>query len=72
MAMLLARYLPFGGYIDFAIFLYGNYYFYRALRTVYRQGASKTLLKFFIINFFLMIAMAFGLAINAAFAVMSI
>ena len=33
--MLLLSYLPFGGYINFAIFLYGNYYFYRALRNVW-------------------------------------
>jgi hypothetical protein len=70
--MLLFSYLPFGGYVDFILFLYGNYYFYKALRTVYQQSGGKTMLKFFIINFFLGIIMAFALLFNAIFALMSI
>ena len=70
--MLLLTYLPYGGYADIIIFLYGNYYFYRALRVVYQQPAIKTMLKFLVINFFLAIIMALSLLLNAIFAMMSI
>ena len=70
--MLLLSYLPYGGYADFIIFLYGNYYFYRSLRIVYQQSSGKTILKFFILNFFLAIIMALSLLLNALFAMMSL
>ena len=70
--MLLFSYLPFGVYLNFAIFIYGNYYFYRALRNVYAQSSSKTLLKFFIINFCLLVTMLTALVVNGLFALMSV
>ena len=69
--MLLFSYLPFGAYLNFAIFVYGNYYFYRALRIVYNQSFGKTLLKFFIINLCLLVTMFAALAVNGLFALMS-
>lgn len=70
--MLLLSYMPYGGYADFIIFLYGNYYFYRALRVIYQQSSGKTMLKFFILNFLLAIIMALSLILNALFAMLSI
>lgn len=70
--MLLFRYIPHAGYIALALFLYGNYYFFRALRVVYGQSFSKTALKYCIINFFLLISMSLALVINAVFTLLSI
>lgn len=71
-AMLAADYLPFGTYLVAALFLYGNYYFYRSLRVVYGQGRAKTALKFVLINLFLLIGMSFGLLANALVSLMSL
>ena len=70
--MLLISFIPHGVFINFLIFLYGNYYFYRALRNVYGQPRGKTIWKFIIINFFLFIFMIIGIITNALFAVMTI
>jgi hypothetical protein len=71
-AMLAVDYLPGGGYWVLLVFLYGNYYFYRALRVVYGQGRGKTALKFIIINFFLVVGMSFGLLANAVFTMFTL
>jgi hypothetical protein len=71
-AMLLVSYFPMGNYLAMALFIYGTYYFFRALRVVYDQSFGKTMVKFVIISFFLVWGMAIGLVINALFAFMSI
>ena len=70
--MLLVSYIPMGNYLAMALFIYGSYYFFRALRVVYGQSFFKTLVKFVIISVFLVWGMAFGLLINGLFALMSI
>ena len=71
-AMLGVGYLPMGGYIALAIFLYGCYYFFRALRVVYGQSFLKTLVKFSVISVCLVWAMLLGVLINGLIALMSI
>ncbi len=71
-AMLFVSYLPFDGYLLLLLFLYGNYYFYRAMRVVYGQSRSKTALKFIIINIFLLLGMSFGFLMNALLTMMSL
>jgi Protein of unknown function (DUF3667) len=70
--MLVAGYLPGSDYILWAIFLFGNYYFFRALRVVYGQRWLKTSIKFMLINFCLVLGMAAGLILNALFTLMSV
>lgn len=68
--MFLVSYIPHGIWLAFAIFLYGNYYFYRALRNVYQQPRWKTILKFFIINFFLAFTMLAGLSVTLFYSLL--
>lgn len=70
--MLLISYLPLGTYLGLAIFLYGNYYFYKALHQVYPEPVFMTILKVLVINIFLMFTMLAGILFNAMFAMMSI
>jgi len=66
--MVLLSFVPYGGYVSLALFLYGSYYFYRAMRVIYKQAAFKTFAKFTLINLFLGIAMIVGLVANLLIA----
>lgn len=67
--MLLVSYIPHGIWLALVIFLYGNYYFYLALRHVYQQPAGKTIAKFFIINLFLALTMLAGIVVTLFYSV---
>jgi hypothetical protein len=71
--MLLINYIPHIGLsLAALLFLYGNYYFYRALRTVYQQGHGKTLIKFLLLNLTLAFFMLIGVVVNLVFATLSL
>lgn len=63
--MLLVGYLPHSDFWVMVVFLYGNYYFFRALMVVYRQSILKTGLKFILIEMLLAVAMGIALVVNA-------
>ena len=68
--MFLVSYIPHGEWMALVVFLYGNYYFYRALRNVYQQPRGKTIIKFFIINLFLALTMLTSLSLTLFYSLL--
>lgn len=57
-------------WINFFVFLYINFYLYKAMRKVYRQSRFKTVVKFFLIISIFFFCMLFAFVINALVTLM--
>jgi hypothetical protein len=70
--LLFISYLPFGDWLALVFFIYGNYYFYKALRNVYGQSFIKTSLKFIAMEVLLATVMGAAATLYMLYAIMNL